>query len=354
MALSAEAEQYVADYVDAADGLIRSGIEAAVAPTLGAAGMSSQATADAVNDAFARRWPDGLTLSDRVWRWQEQTRRGVSDALADGLRLQRSAGSIVMDMQRAIEAAAGDRFAIVTQPRMDWAERLADAGRRTARDPRMLRDWLDAVKEAEAHVQTLRDGGTRRQARVAMQGIKDAVEAGRQDLVDKRLRWWVYDRQLYSLRRVVRTEMATAQHRAVIQAGGAEDGIIGYHWRLSASHPEPDICDYYAGVDFGLGKGVWPASNVPQSKAHPHCMCALVPRVTPVKERGAVDLEQFLDTVPASTRREMVPKWAEELRRQGVPWSRMTRADGRWLMSREEALAAGVLDEEGRPVAAVV
>jgi hypothetical protein len=69
--------------------------------------------------------------------------------------------------------------------------------------------------------------------------------------------------------------------------------VIGYQWRLSSSHPFPDICDYYAGVDFGLGRGVWPKEKVPPEKAHPHCMCSLVPRVTPVQQPGRLSPEEM-------------------------------------------------------------
>jgi len=373
--LSGEAEQYLVDYIDAVEGLVREGIERAVAPVAGVAsalaveqigrgrlsdlsrlavragsGMRDAWIAERVTDAYTRRWPDGLRLSDRVWAWGAETRRGVSDALAAGVRLERTSGRIVSDMQRAIEASAGERFAIATRQRADWLADLASEGRRAVGDPRLMSSWLDTLKRARAHVDSLADGGTRRQARVALEGVREAILAGRADLLDQRLRWWVYDRQLFAVRRVVRTEMSTAYHRAVLAVGDADSDVLGYVWRLSASHPRPDICDFYANIDLGMGRGVWPRDQAPPEKAHPHCMCSLTPTTRPMRrdgQRGNVSVGQFLDSAPRRTLEQMVPTWAREAHAAGVPWERLTRPDGVWLMSREEARAAGVLPDAG-------
>lgn len=352
--LSEEARQHVTDYIDAADGMLRDGIRAAVGGVAEAAvavGMRDEWIAARVTEAYERRWPDGLRLSDRVWRWSEETRRGVSDALAAGVRLERTAGTVMMDMQRAIEAAAGERFAIETQQAADWMSDLASEGRRAAGDPRMMSSWLKALERAQGHVDGLADGGTRRQARAALEGVREAVLAGRRDLIDARLRWWLYDRQQYRLRRVVRTEMSTAYHRAVLAVGDADPDVVGYRWRLSPSHPAPDICDYYADIDLGMGAGVWPRDQAPKGKAHPHCMCSITPTTRRMRRdgvRGATDLPAFLGAAPTATLREMVPAWARAANARGVPWARMVRADGRWLISEAEALAAGIVPSDDR------
>ena len=282
--LSAEAEQYIVDYLDAAEAMVRDGLAAAVSP-LGAAAQAAGAdvlrdelVARTVQASYARRWPDGLRLSDRVWAWQGRTRAGVSEALAAGLRLERGAGSVLMDMQRAVEAVEGQRFAIVTQQWDDWASRLASEGRRAAGDPRLLTAWRDALAEATEHVRGLRDGGTRRQAQAALADIREAVLSGRRDLLDRRLEWWLYDRQQYVMRRVIRTEMANAQHGAVLEIGNADEDVTGYRWRRSARPgSDPCQCELYATIDFGAGPGYWPRRRVPRGKPHPHCMCSVTP-----------------------------------------------------------------------------
>jgi len=289
--LSDEAAAFIADYVRSAEGLVREGLAASVAPTAAAAAAAGVAlredfVAAQVSAAYTRRWPDGLRLSQRVWNWGEQTRRGVSLALEAGIRLGRAQGTILMDMQRAIEAVEGRRFAVVTQQWDDWASRLAAEGRRAAGDPRLLSAWREALQEAEQHVETLRDGGTLRQARVALQEIREAVLSGKRELLDKRLNWWLYGRQQYVLKRIIRTELAHAQHAAVLEIGAQDQDVTGYRWRRSAGadRAEPCQCGLYATIDFGAGPGYWPRERVPARKPHPHCMCSLTPTTKPFPE----------------------------------------------------------------------
>lgn len=292
--LDAESEQRVTDLLAATDEILREGIERAVAPIVAAvhpgaraAQMRSEWMARQVAEAYDRRWPDGLDLSQRVWRWQDETRRGVSEVLAAGVRTGAATGRVQMDIQRAIEAQAGERFAITTAQTRDWASDLYDAARASIRSPGGVDYWDKTVKRAISHIEGLKDGGTRRQAQHALAQMRKAVAAGRMDLLEKQMHWWIYDRQQYAIRRVVRTEMATASHRAVIGSTIEDDLIVGYLWRLSGSHPVADICDVYAGVDFGLGKGVFPKDRVPAGKAHPHCMCSLTPTTRRQRRDGA-------------------------------------------------------------------
>lgn len=354
--LSAEADALLADYLDEADALVRTGIEQAVRtladPVMPKGLVRDEFVARQVAEAFAERWPDGLHLSERLWAWNEATRRGVSQALAAGIDTGRTLDGLVMDLQRAIEAAAEQRFELETRAVEDWADRLRAAAQRSIRDPGGVELWAKAVGEARASVEGLAVGGTRRQAEATLASILEAVTKGRLDLVDQHLSWWLYDRQLYALKRIVRTEMATAHHKAVLAIGEADPDVTGYHWRLSASHPEPDICDFYADIELGLGKGVWPKDQAPRGKAHPQCMCTITPTTRRQRrdgERGATSIEQFLERAPRAAREQLVPKWVREALADGVPAESLTRPDGLWWTTREDALARGVIPDPGAP-----
>jgi hypothetical protein len=346
-----ELAEAVQTYTQAIDRALRGGIAAAIGPVAAAtvpASLRDAWIAQQAAEAFTRRWPDGLTLSERVWKWNAATRAGVQARLAEGIALGRATGGIAMDLQRAIEAGAGRRFALATVSAEDWADRLRAAAKSSIRTKGAADAWARAVNEARAHIDTLAVGGTRRQAQAAFAAIREAVRAGRAELVDKAMDWWLYDRQLYALRRVARTEMATAYHRATLAAAQDDPDVTGYLWRLSASHPIEDICDWFAGVDFGLGEGVWPKDQVPQEKAHPHCACSLTPTTRKMRadgKRGERDLGEFMDRLSEKQRERIAPKWAQALRAEGVAWSAMMRPDGRWLDS--EAAVRGRL---GLPV----
>ncbi len=77
--------------------------------------------------------------------------------------------------------------------------------------------------------------------------------------------------------RIARTEINTSHREAHIastrdhQTGGLKSYIKAVGWRLSASHPEPDICDVWASDDTGLGPGNYLPDDVPFD--HPHGLC---------------------------------------------------------------------------------
>jgi len=289
--LDANAERMVQDYLGAMEEMVRESVASAVSPVAQAqlpAAMRSDFVASRVADAYERRWPDGLRLSERVWRWQDATRQGVGETLRRGLDVQRSANSLAYDLQRSIERSAQQRFAIEIKQVDDWARDLARTGRRLLQGRSSIDQWLQTVEATRTHLDKLAEGGTRRQAEAAFKAIRAAVRAGSEAAIDESLGWWIYDRQLYSLRRIVRTEMATAQQRAVIASSIGDPDVVGYRWRLSASHPVWDICDLYAGVELGLGEGVFPQDQVPAGKAHPHCMCSLTPVTRARRSPGSV------------------------------------------------------------------
>ncbi len=137
--------------------------------------------------------------------------------------------------------------------------------------------------------------------------------------------------------------MATAAHRAVIASAEGDDSIIGFQWRLSGSHPATDICDYYANIEMGLGKGVWTKEAVPHHKAHPHCMCLLIPRVTPIKRAGSKNYAEFIRNATPARRDQLLPKWAKDAVDTGVKLDKLIKPGGLGLLSKQDAIAAGLL-----------
>jgi len=50
-----------------------------------------------------------------------------------------------------------------------------------------------------------------------------------------------------------------------------------------------------------LGKGIFTKETVPHHKAHPHCMCLLIPRVTPISDKGRFTHEQLMQRIVKPT-----------------------------------------------------
>jgi len=95
--------------------------------------------------------------------------------------------------------------------------------------------------------------------------------------------------------------------KATVELTKDEEEIVGYQWRLSRSHPRADICDVYASVDYGLGRGVHPKGKLPRLPAHPHCMCYLVPIV---RRKGMEEREK--PHIPEAVLESWAPKWLKE------------------------------------------
>lgn len=323
-------------YLESTDATLLTAIRSAI-PLGSPAPMGDAVISRLATQAFEERWPDGLRLSDRLWKFKTGTERGFFGVLQEGARTGRSTGGLVYDLQRQIEAR-GARFDLAQTELEDWATLLADAGRAAIHNPSARESWYRTVAQVREHLNKLSDTGTRQAAEVAFKRIRTAVAGGQEALINEAVQWWMYDKQLSFLKRIARTEMATAQHRAVIASAIDDPDIIGFHWQLSSSHPRPDICDYYAGIDMGLGKGVWTKEAVPKHKAHPHCMCKLSPRVSKVKQPGALNYAEFIQGVTPERRAQLLPAWAREAQQRGVELPALIRPDGLGLISKADAL----------------
>lgn len=343
--LSTEQVAALDDYTAAMTQALESSLTAGFALGSGLS-MQSPEVLGLMSQAFTERWPDGLTLSDRLWRWKTEARDGVQEQLAKGLAVGRSNSAIVYDMQRAIERNSGNaRFKIVSDSKTDWVEELYTNAQAMIHDPATKADWQAVLDEVEAHIDTLSRTGTRNAAERVLSQIKKAVESGNEMLLDKAVKWWTYDQQLFDLNRIVRTEVATAAHRAVIAGSIDDPDVIGYQWRLSASHKVTDICDYYASIEMGLGKGVWTKEAVPRHKAHPHCMCLLIPRATPIRQKGNRDYGTFITNTTSARRAELLPDWANAALKGGVTVDKLLRPDGLGIITQKQALANGLISD---------
>jgi hypothetical protein len=343
--LGKEAQAELSAYLATMQNTLRAGIITASWICLGKAGsLQSKEVLALAEQAFTERWADDMTLSKRLWNWQSLTEEGVGQMLQQGIKTGKASGSLIYDMQRMLEFDQAKQFAMVSNNRNQWTTELTNAAKTLIHNPASNQQWQYTLKNVERYIDKLAVTGTRHAGLQLVSQIKSAVAKGNAELVDKSLDWWLYDKQLYNLRRIARTEMATAAHRAVISSTEHDDSIIGYQWRLSSGHKVADICDYYANIDQGLGKGVWRKDSVPRHKAHPHCMCLLVPRVNPIKQRGSENYAGFLDKLNDKQREQILPKWAGEIIGNGTPLKSLLNKEGTGLISKadyQQLLAKG-------------
>lgn len=165
-----------------------------------------------------RQWvdPRGYRLSTRLWRNGERYRAGIERTLLEGIRR----GESHQDLAKRLERYLNPEYAPL--------EYMADG--------RIVRKNMTA-KPSGPH---FGHGST-------------------------------YARQL------ARTEINRVHGESTKDRARDVPGANGIKWRLSAQHPEYDICDEHATLDlFELGPGVYPIDQVPRFPAHPNCICSLV------------------------------------------------------------------------------
>lgn len=75
----------------------------------------------------------------------------------------------------------------------------------------------------------------------------------------------------YAANRLARTEINNAYHAVSIDHASGSPWVTSMTWRLSNSHPRPDICNTYGNKSFAV-------DAVP-AKPHPQCFCYVVPDV---------------------------------------------------------------------------
>ena len=96
--------------------------------------------------------------------------------------------------------------------------------------------------------------------------------------IDKAMRIAVEEKTRYYAKRIARTEAARAYYEGMMASAVDDPDIFGFQWVLSTAHVHEKhecLCDEYAEMDVGYGKGIFPKDEVPELPAHPNCMCHL-------------------------------------------------------------------------------
>lgn len=167
---------------------------------------------EAVQTIYTRVYQDGLYLSERIWRLNVNTQRGLQKCVVDGL-------------------ARGLHY---DDPK------IAEQVRRFLQPARMGKNVKPTI------TRTLKDGTkyTFRQRPVS-----------------------------YDAARLLRTEYMNAFRESSSICAQRNPACTGERWVISPFHPDTGCeCEDYAEHDEGLGEGVFPVGDLPLNP-HPQCLC---------------------------------------------------------------------------------
>jgi hypothetical protein len=99
--------------------------------------------------------------------------------------------------------------------------------------------------------------------------VRDIKKAVNENTIDNVVDKWADSKLKYIQKRVARTETSNAYHSYLEEYAYEADHIIGIEVKLSASHPEYDICDELAGFYLFSEHG----RDIPIPDHHPNCIC---------------------------------------------------------------------------------
>ena len=113
--------------------------------------------------------------------------------------------------------------------------------------------------------------------RAAYTQIVDSLEKTSQDALEKALKTAVAEKARYYATRIAQTEIFRAKNYKNAVEYLEDEGIEFVRYEMSSSHPKTDICDFYANLDIGYGKGIVPKEQMRTLPMHPFCRCKYVP-----------------------------------------------------------------------------
>ena len=184
---------------------------------------------------FASKWytrkyyNDGLSLSDRVWKYANESAQKIQNQIALNLRLGNSA--------------------------LNTARQIQEVNEQVIRIPKYLQKQIDLLDN------------------------KNLAS----NLIDNYVKKTLH----YNAMRVARTEINNAWKGSYKEKMDQLDFVENVKWNLSRSHKDPCVCETYASQDlYGLGSGVYPKNAVPHNglSAHPNCLCNITMILSPVKK----------------------------------------------------------------------
>ncbi|MFZ8788007.1 hypothetical protein, partial [Thermocrinis sp.] len=302
-------------------------------------------------EVINHRWDDGLKLSERFWDFSQQAIARLKNTIMEGIRYDHGVRALMYKLQYAIEALEGQEFAVVLKEQLPkWLKEFEQSTKGLLVNAENRQAWEKIKKKVEKYIEQRSKEGTYYAGKQLLKEIENALWEGKMELVNKAVKWWVYDKQLYRLKTIAWTETAHAYMKATVELTKDEEEVVGYQWRLSRSHPRADICDVYANVDYGLGRGVHPKNKLPKLPAHPHCMCYLLPIV---KRKGMEEREK--PAIPESALESWAPRWLKEYAKEnGLSLADLFNfEEGRFLRRREIGNLKEALSQLRKPEALI-
>ena len=217
---------------------------------------------------------EGLKLSSRIRTSQTEAVREVTRVINQNLKFQTSWKQLSKEIAKKSNTI-GDVSKVITD--------LGEQGNKFIKgklSPEEIKSFKSLINKAQKQVNMLSPGlAPTKSLKNSYQRVIDSVSKNDTVLLNKSVKNAFDQKIAYNNDRISRSELSRSQDLSFRRSIYDDDIVVGFIWKLSPQHPRTDICDFYADLNNGEGKGVYRKEDTPSLPAHPNCLCMLQPYV---------------------------------------------------------------------------
>ncbi len=155
----------------------------------------------------------------------------------------------------------------------------------------------EAIKKKDTSIMKQVEKLKTKPLRIAYKDIIRRLSELNEEELKKYIKTAYHEKIRYYANRIAKTET----HRAMMSKRAMEyledEEVEFVRFEMSAAHPKMDICDFYANLDVGYGKGIIPKKEMRTLPLHPHCRCVYAPYYKKVKGKRKSWKEAVNDTM---------------------------------------------------------
>jgi len=115
--------------------------------------------------------------------------------------------------------------------------------------------------------------------------VLEAVSKQDKKALQKALKTAVEEKARFYANRIAQTEIFRAKNYQNAIEYLEDEEIEFVKFEMSSHHPKADICDFYANLDIGYGRGIIPKKEMRTLPLHSFCGCKYIPHYLTKKEK---------------------------------------------------------------------
>lgn len=268
--------------------------------------------------------PDQMKLSDRLHGAAGNVKRAIVDTVTSSIRN----ADTVKEMATKLYDGYNSGVGVLNQAEVPkYLQRMRNLAILAANgDKTVIGDLEKAIAAAERNINKLNT----RPLKTSYQRLVEACKSGklREKIIDRAVYVAVQEKSRYHAMRIARTESQRAWFQGFVSESQTDPLVFGYRWGLSSKHQYVpfDICDVFARMDVGFGRGIYYKNRLPLIPVHPHCGCMLYRVfVTDIDKSARFNLDkarEYLDSLPEDKKEALFGKRGLEAYKKDGDWQK--------------------------------